>query len=256
MYMQSVDWKKFRAWLENSPWDLMLFIAGSMCYIKLHCLCSRKPGFTYVGCVCSKEKGSGNRPCLMAGQVWVTHSHPCHSQLLLRQDFMNRHCCSVAKHHELQHARLPCPSLSPGVCSNSCPLSQWCYLTILSSVALFSFCLESFPASGSFPMNRLFESDAQSIGVSTSASVLPMDIQGWFPLGLTGLISLQSKGLASIFSNTTVQKHQFLALSLLYGTTLTSILDHWKNHNFDYTDLYRQSDVSLIHELAPILMWY
>ena len=156
MYMQSVDWKKFRAWLENSPWDLMLFIAGSMCYIKLHCLCSRKPGFTYVGCVCSKEKGSGNRPCLMAGQVWVTHSHPCHSQLLLRQDFMNRHCCSVAKHHELQHARLPCPSLSPGVCSNSCPLSQWCYLTILSSVALFSFCLESFPASGSFPMNWLW----------------------------------------------------------------------------------------------------
>ena len=142
------------------------------------------------------------------------------------------------------------------VMDTSCPLSQWCYLTILSSVALFSFCLESFPASGSFPMNRLFESDARSIGVSTSASVLPMDIQGWVPLGLTGLISLQSKGLASIFSNTTVQKHQFLALSLLYGTTLTSILDHWKNHNFDYTNLYRQSDVSLIQKLAPILTWY
>ena len=124
------------------------------------------------------------------------------------------------------------------------------YLTILSSFAPFSFCLDSFPALGSFPMNRLFESDAQSIGVSASASVLPMDIQGWFHLGLAGLISLQSKGLSSIFSNTTVQKHQFLALSLLYGTTLTSILDHWKNHNFDYTDLY------LIQESAPILMWH
>ena len=91
--------------------------------------------------------------------------------------------------HGLPHARLPCPSLSPRVWSNSCPLSQWCYLTISSSATLFSFSLQSFPASGSFPMSQLFTSGGQSIGVSVSASVLPMNIQGWFPLGLTSLIS-------------------------------------------------------------------
>ena len=113
--------------------------------------------------------------------------------------------------HGLQHIRLPCPSLSPGVCSNSCPLSQWCHPTISSSVACFSSCLQSFPASGSFPMSQLFTSGGQSIGVSASASVLPMNIQGWFPIELTGLISLQSKGLSRVFSNTTVQKHQFFS---------------------------------------------
>ena len=111
--------------------------------------------------------------------------------------------------HGLQHTRLPCPSPSPGVCSNSCPLSQWCYLTISSSVTLFSFCLQSFPASGSFPMSRLFTSGGQSIGASASASVLPMNIQGWFLLELTGLISLKFKGLSRVFSKTTVWKHQF-----------------------------------------------
>ena len=110
--------------------------------------------------------------------------------------------------HGLQHTRLCCPSLSPRVSSNSCPLSQWCYLTISSSAALFSFCLQSFPASGSFPMGQLFTSGGQSIGAS--ASVLPMDIHGWFPLGLTGLISLQSKGLARAYS-TTIWKHQFFS---------------------------------------------
>ena len=95
--------------------------------------------------------------------------------------------------HGQQHIRLPCPSLFPQVCSDSCPLSQWCHPTSSSSVALFSFCLRSFPASGSFPMSQLFASGGQSIEVSVSASVLPMNIQGWFPLGLTGLISLYSK---------------------------------------------------------------
>ena len=109
--------------------------------------------------------------------------------------------------HELQDPRLPSPSPSPGVCSNSCPLSQWCHLTISSSVVPFSSYLQSFPASGSSPMSLIFVSGGQSIGAS--ASVLPMNIQGWFPLGLTGLISLRSKGLSSIFSSTTVQKHQF-----------------------------------------------
>ena len=112
--------------------------------------------------------------------------------------------------HELQHTRLPCPSLSPWVCSNSCPLSQWCHPTISSSVAPFSSYSQSFPASGSFPVTWLFKSGGQSIGASASAPVLPMNIQGWFPLGLTGLISLLSKGLSRVFSNTTVQKHQFL----------------------------------------------
>ena len=112
----------------------------------------------------------------------------------------------------MQHARLFCLLLSPRVCSNSCPLSQWCYLTISSSVALFSFGFQSFPALGSFPVSQLFTSGGQSIGASASATVLPMSIQGWFPLGLTGLISLQSKGLSRVFSGTTIQRHQFFGI--------------------------------------------
>ena len=104
--------------------------------------------------------------------------------------------------------QLPCPSPSPGVCSNSCPLGWWCYPTFSSFVVHFS-CLHSFPASESFLVSQLFTSGGQSIGVSALATVLPMNIQDWFPLGLTGLISLQFKGLSRVFSNTTVQKHQF-----------------------------------------------
>ena len=116
--------------------------------------------------------------------------------------------------HGLQHTRLPCPSLTPWAYSNSCPLSQWCYPTISSSVGPFSSCLQSFPASGSFQMSQFFTSGSQSIGVSASTSVLPMNIQDWFPLGWTGWISLQSKGLSRVFSNTTVQKHQFFSTQL------------------------------------------
>ena len=124
-------------------------------------------------------------------------------------------CCSVAKScltlwpHGLQHIRLPCPSLFPRVCSNSCPLSPWCHPTISSSVTPFSSCPLSFPASESFPMSRLFTSGGQTIGASASASVLPVNIQGWFPLGLTGLISLLSMGLSRVFFSTTVWNHQF-----------------------------------------------
>ena len=114
-------------------------------------------------------------------------------------------------HHGLQHPRLPCPSPCPRACSNSCPLSRWCHPTISSFVVPFSSCLQSFPASGSFLMSQLFASSVQSIGASTSASVLPMNNQDWFPLGLTGLISLQSKGLSRVFSNTRAQKHQFFS---------------------------------------------
>ena len=116
--------------------------------------------------------------------------------------------------HGLQHARLPCPSPTPQACSIPCPSSQWCHPTISSSVIPFSSHLQSFPASGSFQMSQFFASGGQSIGVSASASVLLMNIQDWFPLELTGLISLQSKGLSRVFSNTTVQKHQFFGFQL------------------------------------------
>ena len=116
--------------------------------------------------------------------------------------------------HGLQHASLPCPSPFPGACSNSCPSSQWCHPTISSSVVPFFSRLQSFPASGSFLMSQLFASGGQSIGASASTSVLLMNVQGWFPLGLTGWISLQSKGLSRVFSNTTVQKHQFFGTQL------------------------------------------
>ena len=116
--------------------------------------------------------------------------------------------------HELQHARPPCPSPAPGVHPNSCALSWWCHPTFSSSVIPFSSCPQSFPASGSFQMSKFFASGGQSIRVSASASVLLMNIQDWFPLGWTGWISLQSKGLSRVFSNTTVQKHQFFTAQL------------------------------------------
>ena len=128
--------------------------------------------------------------------------------------------------HRLQHARLPCPSPVPGACPTSCPSSRWCHPVISSSVIPFSSCLQSFPASGSFPISRLFSSGGQSIGTSASASVLPMNIQNWFPLGLTGLISFLSKRLSS----TTVQKHQFFGTQS-YVSTLTFVHDYWKKHS-------------------------
>ena len=117
--------------------------------------------------------------------------------------------------HGLLHARLPCPSLHPRACSNSCPLSWWCHPTISSTVLPFFSCLQSFPASESYPMSHCFTSGGQSIRVS--ASVLPMNIQDWFPLQLPGLISLQSKWLTRVFSNTTVQKHQFFSAQPLWS---------------------------------------
>ena len=116
--------------------------------------------------------------------------------------------------HGIQHTRLHCPSPTPGDCPNWCPLSQWYHPTISSSVIPFSSCLQSFPASGSFPRSQFFSSGGQNIGISTSASVPPMNIWDWFPLGLTGLISLQSKRLSRVFSNTTIQKHRFFCVLL------------------------------------------
>ena len=153
--------------------------------------------------------------------------------------------CSVMSNslrpHGLQHARLPCPSPTPRVCSNSCPLSRWCHPTISSPVIPFSSCHQPFPASRSFPTSQLFASGGQSIGVSASTSVLPMNIQGWFPLGWTGWISLQSKGLSRVFSN---KKHQFFSTqpSLWSNSHICTWL--LKNHSFNYTDLCCQSNIS------------
>ena len=130
--------------------------------------------------------------------------------------------------HGLHHARPSWPSPAPRVYSNSRPLSRWCHPTISSSVIPVSSCLQSFPASESFQMSQFFTSGGQSIGVSASASVLPMNTQDWSPLGWTGWVSLQSKGLSRVFSNTTVQKHLFVGTQL-YSPTVTSIHDYWKN---------------------------
>ena len=136
--------------------------------------------------------------------------------------------------HELQHTRFLCPSLSPRDCSNLCPLSQWCHPTCSFFVTPFSSCPQSFLASGSFPMSRFFASGGRSIGASASASVLPMNVQCWFPLGWTGLISLLSKGLSRIFSNTMVWTHQFFSAQPCLWSN--SHICTWllKNQNFDY----------------------
>ena len=147
--------------------------------------------------------------------------------------------------HEPQHTSPPYPSLTPGVYPNSCPFSQWCHPTISSSVVSFSSCPQSFPASGSFQVSQLFASGGQSIGVSASASVLPVNTQDWSPLGWTDWISLQSKGLSRVFSWDFSQDSQessptlmfksvnSSAPSFLYSPTLTSIHDHWRNHSLD-----------------------
>ena len=133
--------------------------------------------------------------------------------------------------HESQHARPLCPSPATRVYWNSCPSSWWCHPAISSSVVPFSSCPQSLPASGSFSMSQHFALGGQSIGVSASASVLPVNTQDWSPLGWTDWISLQSKGLSRVFSSTTVQSINFSALSFLHSPTLTSIHDHWKNHS-------------------------
>ena len=132
-------------------------------------------------------------------------------------------CANSLQPHESQHARPPCPSPTPGVHSNSRPLSRWCHPAISSSLVPFSSCPQSLPPSGSFQMSQLFTSGGQSTGVSASTSVLPMNTQDWSPLGWTGWISLQSKGLSRVFANTTVQKINSSALSFLYSPTYMTI---------------------------------
>ena len=142
-------------------------------------------------------------------------------------------CVWLCYFMDCQQASLPCPALSSGVWSNSSPLSQWCQPTISPSDTLFSFCPKSFPASGTFPMSWQFPSDDQNTGASISASVLPMNIQDWFPIELTCLITLLSQGLSRAFSKTTILSISFLVLSLLYDPTLSSKHKCWKKHSFD-----------------------
>ena len=144
-----------------------------------------------------------------------THTHVrAHTHTHISVQFSHSVMSNSLQPHGLQHSRLPCSSPIPRACSNSCPSSRWCHLTISSSVVPFSSHLQSFPAPGSFPMSQFFASGGQSSGVSASASVLPMNTQDWFSLGWTGWISLLSKGCSRVFSNTTVQKHQFFGAQL------------------------------------------
>ena len=162
----------------------------------------------------------------------------------------------------LQHSRLPCPPVSSGVCSSSSPLSQWCYLTISSSATLFSFCLHSFPASGSFPVSWLYASGGQSIGASASVLVLLMNIQGWFPLGLTGLIFLQSKGLSRVLSSTTVWKHlvkiTWAGFVCLYFFLWEGLFKKWKDVSYSQIGRFNILQMSillkLIYRFNTILM--
>ena len=140
-------------------------------------------------------------------QEFIADTKICHYSI-------TKSCLTLCDLMHLQKTRLPCPSLSPRVCSNSCPSSQWCHSTITASVLPLSPCLQSFPASESFPMSQFFTSGDQSTGVSTLASVLPMNIQDWFPFGLSGLICLHFRGLTRVFFNATVKNHQLFSAQL------------------------------------------
>ena len=159
-----------------------------------------------------------SKKCLCSVSVTPLNLREAHPLLKINCFSLLLFSCSIMsdslRPHRLQHAMPPCPSPTLRVYSDSCPLSRWCHPTILSSVFPFSSCLQSFPTSGSFLMSWLFASSDQSVGASVSASVLPMNIQDWFPLGWTGWISSLSRGLSRVFSNTTVQKHQLFRAQL------------------------------------------
>ena len=164
-----------------------------------------------------------NLKCLIS--LWFGLLHLPNVNLNLFSQFSHSAMSDSLWPHGPQDGRLPCPSPTPRSCSNWCPSSQWCHPTISFSVVPFSSCLQSFPGSGSFPTNQCFSSGCQSIGASVSTSVLLMNIQDWFPLGLTGWISLQSKGLSRVFFNATVKIISSSALSFLYRPALTSTHD-------------------------------
>ena len=186
-------------------------------------------------------------PCFSHGQRIPKH---CRGDSPLEAVVDSSCCCgSITKScltlwpHGLQHTRLPCTLLSPRVCSDSCPLSWWCSLTISSSAVPFSFCLQSFPVSRSFSISQFFVLGSQSIRASASASVLLVNVQGWFPLGLTGLRSLLSKDSQGSSTAPQFKNINSWVLSLTYGSTLTSVHYYWKNHSFGYMELCLLSDV-------------
>ena len=177
---------------------------------------------------------TGSWNCYFCFKQWKTERNKLtqNKELLFSCPIMSNSLWS----HGLQHARPPCPSPSPGVCPSSCSLHRWCCPAISFSGALFS-CPQSFPASKTFPMRHLFASDDQNTGASASASVLPVNIQGWSHLRLTGLISLLSEGLSGVFSRTQSKGINSLLLCLLYCPSLTIVHDHWEDNNLDYTNL-------------------
>ena len=182
----------------------------------------------------SSRLNSAGNPGWLAHYIRIT-AKGCSSHLQFSSiQFSHSVLSDSLRPHESQHARPSCPSPTPGVYPNSCPLSRWCRPTISSSVVPFSSCPQSFPASGSFQMSQLFASGGQSIEVSASTSVLPMNTQDWSPLGWTGWISLQSKGLSKSFVQHHSPKASILRCSaFFYSSTLTSIHDHWKNRSLD-----------------------
>ena len=212
-----------RAWLLLCPWDL----PGPG--IKPT---SPAPAGGFLSTVPQGEYPSGFRHWII---IAVVHS-PSHVWLL--------------RPYRLQHARLPGPS--PRVCPSSRSLLWWCHPAISSSDVLFSFCPQFFPASGTFPTSTLFSSDGQNTGASASASVLLVTIQGWYPLRLTGLISLLSKGLSGFFSSTTVQRHQFFDVLPCYGPALTIVHDLWEHRSLEYMALCQQSNVSAFQHIVYI----
>ena len=175
---------------------------------------------------------STNMAYLLTFKRWFVRSHTVQQHLYAHRFSWVTDMSDSLWPRGLQHTKFPCPSPTPRACSNTCPSSRWCHPTI-SSFVPFSSCLQSFPASGFFPMNQFFPSGGQGIGISASASDLPMNTENLFPLGWTGLISLQSRGLSRVFSNTIVQKHQFFSTQFFYSPTLTFIHGYWKNHSFD-----------------------
>ena len=184
--------------LPRSPWQSLMYF--SLYGLDLPILCFRKDSYKMWSFVSE-----------FSHLAWCFQASP---MLFNSVQFSRSVMSDSSLPHELQHARPPCPSPTPGVHSNSCALSRWCHPTISSSVVPFSSCPQSLPASESFPMSHLLAWGGQSTGVSALASVIPMNIQDWSPLEWTGWISLQSKGLSRVFCNTTVQKHQFFGAQL------------------------------------------
>ena len=162
--------------------------------------------------------------------------------------------CLTLQPYELWKPRLLCSPLSPRVCSNSCPLGQWCCLIISSSFVPFCFCLQSFPSSEPFPMSQLFTSGGQSLGASDAATTLPKNIQDWFPLGLTGFISCNPRDFKESSPAPWFKSNNSLVLSLLYDPTLTSTHNYWKNHSFAYMDLVSKVRSLLFNKLSRFVI--